>query len=53
MADIIISKVYKGPLFSWGTDNLIQQGDARTIYLKAVKAADKGDFEELIKFARS
>lgn len=53
MADIIISKVYKMPLFSWGTDNLIQEGKARSNYLNAVRAADKGNLEQLLKFARS
>jgi Fic-DOC domain mobile mystery protein B len=53
MADVIISKVYKMPLFSWGTDNLIYEGEARSNYLKAVKKADNGEFEHLLKFARS
>lgn len=53
MADIIIHKVYDLPLFSWGISDLTNSGDARTIYLKAVKAADKDDISPLLEFARS
>ncbi|NND05898.1 MAG: mobile mystery protein B [Saprospiraceae bacterium] len=53
MADVIITKVFNLPLFSWGSSDLVHQGEARSNYLKAVKAADKGDFERLLKFARS
>jgi Fic-DOC domain mobile mystery protein B len=53
MADIIIEKIYKLPVFSWGAANLSSEGDARASYLKAVKAADKGDYILLLAFARS
>lgn len=53
MADIIIDKIYKQPVFTWGAANLIKQGDIRTSYLEALKAADRGDMEPLIIFARS
>ena len=53
MADIIIEKIYKLPVFSWGMGNLSSEGDARTAYLKAVKTADKGDYNLLLDFARS
>jgi len=53
MADIIIDKIYKQPVFTWGAANLVKQGDIRTSYLKALKAADLGDMEPLIIFARS
>jgi Fic-DOC domain mobile mystery protein B len=53
MADIIISKVYQMPLFSWGTDDLIHEGKSRTNYLNAVRAADNGDFKQLLQFART
>ena len=45
MADIIIEKIYKQPVFTWG--------DSRAEYLKAVKAADHGDYSMLLLFARS
>jgi Fic-DOC domain mobile mystery protein B len=53
MADIIIEKIYKLPVFTWGAANLSREGDARAAYLLAVKAADKGDFSLLLAFARS
>ena len=61
MADIIIEKIYKQPVFSWGAAlslsmgaaNLASDGDTRNAYLKAVKTADKGDYSLLLTFARS
>ena len=53
IADIIIEKVYKLPHFSWGSGNLVKKTDQRSIYLEAIKEADKGDIQPLLKFARS
>lgn len=53
MADIIIEHIFKKPVFTWGAANLVKQGDARSIYLKAVREADKGKYESLINFARA
>jgi len=53
MADIIVEKVFKRQVFTWGAANLVKSGDARTEYLKAIKAADNGTIEPLLKFARS
>jgi len=53
MADIIFEKIYKQPVFSWGAANLTKPGEARGEYIKAVKAADKGDYSLLLAFARS
>lgn len=53
MADIIIEKIYHRPVFSWGAGNLIKAGDTRTNYLKAIKAADTGNYTLLFIFARS
>lgn len=61
MADIIIQKIYKQPVFTWsaaqsfsnGAVDLSSQGNARAAYLKAVKAADIGDYSLLLTFARS
>ncbi|MBY0245311.1 MAG: mobile mystery protein B [Sphingobacteriaceae bacterium] len=53
LADIVIDKIYKQPVFSWGATNLSNDGKAREKYLKAVKDADKGDYRLLIAFARS
>ena len=53
MADIIIDNIYNRPIFDWGTGNLIEPGDSRNNYLKSVRAADNGDYSQLLKFARS
>ena len=53
MADIIIDKIYKQPVFTWGAANLSRDVDTRAAYLTAVKAADKGDYLLLLNFARS
>jgi Fic-DOC domain mobile mystery protein B len=53
MADIVIEKIFKLPHYTWGAANKIKQGDARSAYLDAIKAADKGDFQPLINFARA
>lgn len=52
MADIIIEKIYKQPVFSWGVANLTKGSD-RNEYLISVKAADKGDYSLLLAFAHS
>lgn len=53
MADVIIDKIYKLPVFSWGSGNLVKQSDARTNYLRAIREADKNNYEPLLLFARS
>lgn len=53
IADVIIEKVFGRLVFSWGADDLVHQGDTRSNYLKAVREADRGDFEALLAFARS
>jgi Fic-DOC domain mobile mystery protein B len=53
MADIIIEKIYKQPVFSWGASNLSGEGDARAAYLKALKSADQRDYSLLLAFALS
>lgn len=53
MADIIIEKIYKLPVFTWGTATLSAEIDTRKAYLNGVKAADKGDYSLLLAFART
>jgi len=52
VADILLVKLRR-PAFSWGSANLIRGGEARTKYLEAIRAADHGDIQPLLKFARS
>ncbi|MEO7265080.1 MAG: mobile mystery protein B [Ferruginibacter sp.] len=53
MADIVIEKIFKQPVYTWGAASLVKQGDTRMAYLNAIKAADKGDIQPLINFARA
>ena len=53
MADVIIQKVYKLPFFTWGARDLVNQSEARSNYLETVKAADRGNYEPLLIFART
>lgn len=53
MADIIISKLFRQPVFSWGAVNLTRKGEARAAYLRALRSADAGDIRPLLQFARS
>jgi Fic-DOC domain mobile mystery protein B len=53
IADIIIEKIYQRPVFTWGAKNLTAEGVARNEYIKALRAADKGDYLLLLAFARS
>lgn len=52
IADIIVQKIFGLPVFSWGakSDHTTQ---VRYLYLKALKAADGGNYSPLISFARS
>jgi Fic-DOC domain mobile mystery protein B len=52
VADVLATKLGR-PLFTWGSANLIKEGEARMKYLEAIKAADNGDIRLLLKFARS
>ena len=52
IADILLIKLGRAA-FTWGSANLVKEGEARTTYLEAIRAADKGDIQPLLKFARS
>jgi Fic-DOC domain mobile mystery protein B len=52
MADIIIEKVFKQQVFSWGAASSASAHEARINYLKALREADKGEYDLLVKFSR-
>jgi Fic-DOC domain mobile mystery protein B len=51
IADVLVMKL-GNPFFTWGSANL-EEGVARTRYLEAIRAADNGDIQPLLQFARS
>ena len=53
VADAIIAK-YNSENLSWGRNSdLTKPDDVRKKYITALKEADKGDYEALIRFAKS
>jgi Fic-DOC domain mobile mystery protein B len=53
IADIIIEKLFGKDVFTWGSMSFVSGNEARVAYLKALRAADAGNYEPLIVFARS
>ena len=53
MADIILKYLFCRPRFTWGSANLTKDGMDRKRYIEALIAADRGDYNPLIKFVRS
>jgi len=53
IADIIVEKIFQQPVFSWGSRTLSDENESREKYLIAIRKADKGDFDLLLKFAKS
>lgn len=52
IADVLINKGFGKSYFTWGSQNLVKQGEARTKYIEALREADKSNYEPLIEFAR-
>lgn len=51
LADVIAAHIFKQPVFNWGAATHLP--DARMRYLQALKAADLGNMQPLLLFARS
>ena len=52
VADLLAVQLGR-PIFSWGSADLTQVGDARQRYLNALQSADHGDYGPLVEFSRS
>ena len=52
IADVIIEKIFKKTLFTWGQSNLSNTNPIRIQYIKALKTADLGNVLPLILFSR-
>lgn len=53
MADVIVSHLFERAVFTWGRGNLSKTSKERISYLEAIRAADDGNYDLLVKFARS
>jgi len=51
--DILVSKLFNRPVFPWGGEIIGEESNTRSRYLEALYAADRGDLEPLLLFARS
>lgn len=52
VADLLAMKLGQ-PRFTWGRANLVDPGETRRAYVAALRAADGGEIEPLLAFARS
>ncbi len=52
VADIMISKLFNKPVFSWGHSDLSKKNPIRKEYLNAIYKADNDDYKHLIEFAK-
>ena len=52
MADVLVTKGFSKPYFTWGSVSLTKQSEARTKYLAALRDADRNDYISLIEFSR-
>jgi len=52
IADMLAMKLGR-PAFTWGSASLVKEDEARKKYLEAIRTADSGDIQPLLKFARS
>ena len=53
LTDLLLSQRLNAPRFSWGNENLNAPGEVRQNYIDALRAADRGGYESLLKFVRS
>ena len=52
MADVLVTKGFGKPYFTWGSVSLTKHSEARTKYLAALMDADRNDYKSLIEFSR-
>lgn len=53
MADVIAKNIFHRSMFSWGVNDLVHIGKERSNYIRAIRAADEGNYIPLLEFARS
>lgn len=52
VTDILISKVFNKPVFTWGHSDLSKNNAIRKEYLEAIYKADNDDYKLLMEFSR-
>lgn len=52
MADLLVEKVFKKKPFSWHFSQIHKPDEVRSAYINSLKAADAGEIQPLLDFAR-
>lgn len=53
IADIIIESIFGKEIFSWHKSNMVKADETRKVYISALREADNGNINPLIKFAKN
>ncbi len=53
MTNLLLKNILKHPEFSWGSDNLSEAGTIRKQYIESLHAADRGNYDPLLRFVRT
>lgn len=53
MTDTLLTDVLGKKAFTWGSGDLVHEGDVRDIYISALRFADGHDYEPLKRFVRA
>lgn len=53
MADIIMESIFGKEIFSWHKSNMVKADETRKVYITALREADNGNINPLIKFAEN
>jgi Fic-DOC domain mobile mystery protein B len=53
LANLLLKNILKHPVFTWGSENLSDAGSIRKQYIESLQAADEGNYEPLLTFART
>ena len=53
MADIIMEAIFEKEAFSWHNSNMVDGDETRKVYITALREADNGNINPLIRFAKN
>lgn len=53
ITDHLLENKFNKEPFTWGDGNLINEGDVRSNYIQALRAADRYQYDTLLEFVRS
>lgn len=53
ITDLLLERTLAATRFSWGGEEIIEANDCRQQYIRALQAADRGDYAPLLAFVRS